>query len=137
MVEKNQPNPLDELFTDSESQIEPAVIVALLKPFVRINRDTQRLIFTPAGMKLTANNKIILFILAKKVMFIRGINTTETVAPKEVKAELGKSIPSGTIDAALKRLSEKGPIKGLDGRYFIPDFNFPQVEGIFSKLNKE
>jgi len=132
MVEKNQSNPLDELFTDSESQIEPAVMAALLKPFIRINRDTQRVIFTPAGMKLTANKKIILFILARKIMFMRGINPSETVAPKEVKAELGKNIPSGTIDAALKRLSENGPIKGLDGRYFIPDFNFPQVEDMFS-----
>jgi hypothetical protein len=137
MVDKNQQNPLDELFTDSGSQIEPTAIASLMKPYIRINRDTHRVIFTPAGMKLTANNKIILFILAKKVIFIRGITTTEAVAPKEVKAELGKNIPSGTIDAALKRLSEKGPIKGLDGRYFIPDFFFPQVEEIFNKLNKE
>jgi hypothetical protein len=137
MVDKNQQNPLDELFTDSGSQLEPAAIAALMKPYIRINRDTQRVIFTPAGMQLTANNKIILFILAKKVMFIRGINSKEAVAPKEVKAELGKNIPSGTIDSVLKRLSEKGPIKGLAGRYFIPDFSFPQVEEIFSKLNKE
>ncbi len=137
MVEKNKSNPLDELFTDSGSQIEPAAIAALLKPFIRINRETQRVIFTPAGMSLTANNKIILFILARKVTFVRGMNTTEAVAPKEVKAELGKNIPSGTIDAALKRLSENGPIKGQDGRYFVPDFNFPQVEEIFSKVNRK
>jgi hypothetical protein len=137
VVDKNKNNPLDELFTDSCSQIEPAAIAALLKPFIRINRDTQRVIFTPVGMNLTANNKIILFILARKVTFMRGINTSEAVAPKEVKAGLGKNIPSGTIDAALKRLSENGPIKGQDGKYFIPDFNFPQVEEIFNKLNKK
>jgi hypothetical protein len=136
MVDKNQQNPLDELFTDSASQIEPAAIAALLKPFIRINRDTQKVIFTPVGMNLTANNKIILFILARKVTFIQGINPSEAVAPKDIKAGLGKNIPSGTIDAALKRLSENGPIKGLDRKYYIPDFNFPQVEEIFRKLNK-
>lgn len=134
MAYKNTNNPLDELFTDSGSQIEPAVIAALLKPFIRINRETQRVLFTPKGMKLTANNKIILFILARKVTFMQSLNPSEVVAPKEVKEELGKNIPAGTIDAALKRLSENGPIKGQDGKYFIPDFNFPQVEEIFNKL---
>ncbi len=135
MVDKNTQNPLDELYTDSKSQIEPAALAAILKPFLRINRENKTLLFTPAGIKLTANNKIILFLLARKAMHLQGFIDSDVVAPKEIKAELVREIPSGTIDVGIKRLSEKGPLKGRDGKYFIPDFNFSQVEEIFSKVN--
>lgn len=136
MVDKNDHNPLDELFTDSLSQIDPESLASVLKPYLRINRENRRIIFTPEGMKITANNKIILFILAQKAMHMTGVRETEAIAPKKIKEELGKNIPAGTIDAALKRLSEKGPLKGLDGKYFIPDFNFHIVEKIFIKFNQ-
>lgn len=135
MEDKNNINPFNELFTDSKSQIDPAILVTILKPFARIQRESGKLLFTPAGMKLTANNKIIIFLLAHKVLTIQGMKESDAVSPKEIKAELGKNIPAGTIDPALKRLSEKGPLKGQDGKYFIPDFNFSQVEEIFSKVN--
>lgn len=136
MADKNSYNPLEELFTDSISQIDPEVLASILKPYLRINRENRRILFTPEGMKITANNKIILFILAQKVMHMTGVRETETITPKEVKEELAKNIPTGTIDAALKRLSEKGPLKGIDGKYFIPDFNFYLVEEIFNKINQ-
>lgn len=87
-------------------------------------------------MTITASNKIILFILSRKVTHLQGLSESDSVTPKEIKEELGKNIPSGTIDAALKRLSERGPLKGQGGKYFIPDFNFTQVDEIFSKLIK-
>ncbi|MCX6791562.1 MAG: hypothetical protein NT149_00805 [Candidatus Gottesmanbacteria bacterium] len=133
MADKMTPNPLDEIFTDSQSQIDHSSIAAVLKPFLRINRENNRVLFTPTGMKITANNKIILVILVQKVLHMQGIIDTESVTPKEIKEEL-RDIPAGTIDAALKHLSERGPLKGQDGRYFIPDFNFPQVQEIFNKL---
>lgn len=135
MVDKKDINPLDELFTDSQSQIDPAVLASLIKPFARIQRESGKVLFTPAGMKLSANNKIIIFLLARKVLAIQKIVDSDAVAPKEIKAELGKNIPAGTIDPALKRLSERGPLKGQDGKYFVPDFNFSQVEEIFSRVN--
>jgi len=133
---KKTSNPLDELFTDAKSQIDPTSLAAILKPFLRINKENKRIIFTPLGMDITANNKIILFVLARKAMFLQGISESDSVRPKEIKEELGKGIPAGTIDAGLKYLSEKGPLKGQDRKYFIPDFNFPQVEEIFNKLIK-
>ena len=135
MVDKKAGNPLDELFTDSQSQIDPVILASILMPYARIQRESGRVLFTPTGMKLTANNKIIIFLLARKVLAIQRIVESDAVTPKEIKAELGKNIPGGTIDVGLKRLSESGPLKGQDGKYFIPEFNFPQVEEIFSKVN--
>jgi hypothetical protein len=134
MTDMKDANPLEELYTDALSQIEPAALATILKPYVRINRENKNIIFTHDGMALTANNKIILFLLARKVMFINKEITSEAIAPKDIKS--GLNLPAGTIDAALKQLSEKGPLRGEKRKYLIPDFNFNQVQGIFSKLGK-
>lgn len=131
MVDKNKFNPLDDLFTDDVSQIDHAALASILKPYIRINRESKNVNFTSDGLRITAANKIILYFLAKKVMFIKGEVESEVMTPRDVKE--GLSLPSGTIDAALKRLSEKGPLRGQNGKYFIPDFNFEQVKELFLK----
>jgi hypothetical protein len=135
MVEKNNLDPLAELYTDALSEIDPFTLTAILKPYVKINKETKNIIFTDKGIQITANNKIILFFLVKKLLYMQKVIEIEMATPREVKEAL-KSVPSGTIDAAIKYLSEKGPLKGKDGKYIIPDFNIKQVEDIFSKLGR-
>lgn len=131
MAEKNADNPLSEIFTDSTSQVDPKSIVAILKPFLRINRKDGSIFFTPNSTRLTAKKKILLFVLARKASYMQGIVESEWVTPKEVKSEL-ENIPSGTIDSAIKLLSEKGPLRGKDGKYCVPDLAFAQVEQAFN-----
>ena len=141
MDDKNLNNPLDELFTDSGSQTDPEELAMILKPFLRIHRDSGRVLFTTEGMKISANNRIILFILARKAMYMQKIKELDSIAPKEIKEELGQNIPFGTIDASLKRLLEKGLINSRNGKYFVSDFNFPQIleifAGIIQKIEKQ
>jgi len=132
MAVKNQDNPLEELFTDS-GQIDRKVLLSILKPFIRLHRETEAVIYTQLGMALPANKKIVLLFLAKKALFLLGVAPSEFLAPKDVKAEFGKNIPPGTIDATLKRLLDRGPLKVQDGKYFIPDFNFYQVQEMFNQ----
>jgi hypothetical protein len=134
MADKNISNPLEELYTDNR-QVDTANLLSILKPFIRLHKETGTVIFTPLGISLSANKKIVLLFLAKKALFLLGVIASEPLAPKDVKLEFGKNIPPGTIDAALKRFSEKGPLRGQDGKYFIPDFNLPQVQEMFSKFN--
>lgn len=136
MVDKNNQNPLEELYTDS-GQVDQGALLLILKPLIRLHRDTGTVIFTQAGMNLSANKKILLLLLAKKALYLLGAIPSEFLAPKEVKLEFGKNIPHGTIDATLKRFLERGPLKAQDGKYFIPDFNFYQVQEIFNPPNNE
>jgi len=136
MVDKFKNNPLEELYTDS-GQIAPADLLSLLRPFIRLHRETGTVIYTPLGISLSANKKIVLLFLAKKALFLLGVIQSEFLTPKDVKLEFGKNIPHGTIDATLKRFSEKGPLRGKDGKYFIPDFNFSQTQEMFNKLIDE
>lgn len=135
-MDKNTGNKLEELYTDA-GQIDEAELLRILKPFIRLHRETGTIIYTQIGMKLSAAKKIVLLFLAKKALFLLGAIESEFLAPKDVKLEFDKNIPHGTIDATLKRFSERGPLRGKDGKYFIPDFNFYQVQEIFNKLTAE
>jgi hypothetical protein len=136
MVDKNNKNPLEELYTDS-GQVDQEALLSTLKPYIRLYRETGTVIFTPIGMGLSATKKILLLFLAKKALYLLGAVSSEYLAPKDVKLEFGKNIPHGTIDASLKRFLERGPLKVQNGKYFIPDFNFYQVQEIFNQSNNK
>lgn len=136
MVDKKIGNPLEELYTDATGQVDLAELAHIMKPFIRIHRETGSVIFTPAGMALATTKKLVLLFLAKKAVYLLGSAPTELISPKEVKAEFGKNIPPGTIDATLKRFSDSGLLRSQNGKYFIPDFNFSQVKEIFIKTNE-
>jgi len=133
MDDKKKNNILDELFTDSSNHLDPKELLDLLKPFIGLNRGNNEIIFTPKGVILKTNKKIILIFLAKKVLYLLAIISTELVKPKEIKEEFKNNIPGGTIDATIKRLADKGILKNSEGGYFIPDFNFPIIKRIFTK----
>jgi len=131
MADKPNKNPLEELFTDSSNHIDPNELLALLKPFIGINRQNNKVIFTPEGLILKPNKKIILFLLSRKVLYLLGALSSEALAPRDIKSEFSKNIPAGTIDVTIKRLSDTGLIKGDQGKYYIPDFNFPKIKEMF------
>ena len=137
MVDKNNKNPLEELYTDS-GQMDQAALLSILKPYVRLHKDSTTIIYTPTGIGLSAAKKIILLFLAKKALYLLGVISSELLAPKEVKMEFSsKHIPPGTIDATLKRFSDRGPLMAQNGKYFIPDFNFSQVQEMFNQPSSE
>jgi hypothetical protein len=131
MVDKLNKNPLEDLFTDSSNNINPEELLALMKPFIAINRQNNRVIFTPDGLLIKPNKKIILFLLSRKVLYLLGLLPSESVAPRDIKNEFSKNIPDGTVDVTIKRLSDTGLIKGDQGKYYIPDFNFPKIKEMF------
>ncbi len=131
MDDKNLTNPLEELFTDASSNIDPAELLALLKPFIAINRENKKVIFTPSGLTVSATKKIILFLLSKKVLKLLSLIEQESVSPSEMKDEFSRNMPSGTIDSTLKRLSDSGLVQGEEGKYFVPDFNFVKIKELF------
>ncbi|HEY5259283.1 MAG TPA: hypothetical protein VIJ46_01455 [Rhabdochlamydiaceae bacterium] len=138
MEEKNNKNPLSELFTDATHNIDPKQLAEVLKPYLAINRSNNKILFTPEGLTLNASKKIILFLLSRKALLALGAITEEAVTPKEVKAAFQNNMPDGTIDANLKRLSDSGLVKGDDGKYLVPDFNFSKMKVMLAvKAEKE
>src|SRR3989344_5331696 len=62
MVDKNNKNLLEELYTDS-GQMDQAVLLSILKPYIRLHKDSSTVIYTQVGIGLSAAKKIILLFL--------------------------------------------------------------------------
>jgi len=134
MDDKINHNPLEELFTDASGHLEPSELLALLKPYIGINREKHTIVYTPEGLALNASKKIILLLLGKKALKLLSVSENEAISPKEMKDEFGRNMPSGTIDSTLKRLFDQGYIQAEKGQYFVPDFIFPKIkEFIYGK----
>lgn len=126
-------NPLTELYSDASGTMEPGELSEFLKPFLLINRSNKKIFFTSDGLLLPPKKKIILFLLARKALFLLDDIEEEEIVPKELKREFKKSIPAGTIDGNLKRLSDTGLIRNDNSKYFILDISFPKIKDWFNK----
>lgn len=123
--------PFDELFTKAD-EVDPAELVSLLKPYVRINEESNLIFFTDEGYCLSLTDKIALFLLAKKVLRLVGKIEAEETSPKEIITET--KLSRGSVHPTLKRLLESRIIVGSGGKYFVPNHQIPKLK---IKLLKE
>jgi len=123
-------NSFERLFTNQKA-IDPAELTAILEPFVRINRETLEIFFTDKGHCLKVPQRVILFLLAKKVLKITEKIDKEETTPKEIFNET--RIKKGSIDPTIKQLREKGWIIRLGGGYLVPGYQLPKLKKEFFK----
>jgi len=122
----NRPT-IDDLFSDSGPFDEGAVVEAL-KPFVTIQKATNEIFFKDSSS--TAEQRILLYGLAKKLLKMKALLGDEMITAQEVRDKTG--IKKGTIDPAIKKLKETGYLVGK-GRYEIPT---PKVADVIKRVRK-
>jgi DNA-binding MarR family transcriptional regulator len=93
---------LEKLFTD-DNDINANELYDLLSPFIKINKTNKSIIFLDSN-KQSLKNKIILFLLAKKVLFLLEQIETDHIKPKDIIKETG--ISKGSVLPTLKLLKE-------------------------------
>lgn len=125
-----QEEPFEKIFTDQKA-VDPKELTAILESFVRINSETLEIFFTDEGYKLTVPQRIILFLLAKKVLKIAEKIEREETAPKEIFD--ATKIKKGSIDPAVKQLREKGWIIHLGTGYLVPNYQISKLRREFFK----
>jgi hypothetical protein len=135
---KQQQDILKKLFTD-DSEVNPEELFKILSPFIRINKKSKEVVFLDEAHKQSVKNRIILFLLAKKVLFLLGETETDRVQPKVIIKESG--MPRGTVLPTLKSLRDnKGGsfISSEDGTYYISSYQISKIKekNIF-KQNEE
>jgi hypothetical protein len=118
---------LDDLFTDS-GPFDEAAVVEVLKPFITIQKSTNEIFFTDASP--TAEQRILLYGLAKKLLKAKGHIEHEMITAQEVHQKTG--IKKGTIDPTFKKLKETGLLVGK-GEYEIPT---PKVSDALESLQR-
>lgn len=126
MTDKNEV--LKQLFTD-DNDINANELFDLLSPFIKINKSDKSIIFLDSALKHSLKNKIILFLLAKKVLFLLKEIETDRVRSTDIIKETG--IPKGSVNPTLKLLKEtKGSslvTSDKDG-YYITSYQVSKIK---------
>jgi len=122
----NRPT-VDDLFSDS-GPFDEATVVEALKPFITIQKTTNEIFFKTTSQ--TAEQRILLYGLAKKLLKAKGHIESEMITAQEIHKKTG--IKKGTIDPTFKKLKESGYLVGK-GEYEIPT---PRVSDAVNLLGK-
>jgi biotin operon repressor len=120
---------LEELYTDGGG-FDAERAAAVLKRLLTIQRGTH-VVFFKKDTSLTEEDKVLAYILVKKLLKSEGAAETSEVSGREVKTQT--NVKSGTVDAAIKKLREDGFITGSGSNYEIPAH---EVESIIDRLEK-
>jgi biotin operon repressor len=107
---------LDSLYTDSGGFDEERA-GEVLKKLITIQRGTHA-VFFKKDTGLSQEDKVLTYMVVKKLLKSQGAEATGEVSGKEIKEKTG--IKSGTVDAAIKKLREDGLITGSGSSYEIP-----------------
>jgi hypothetical protein len=124
MAEKNEI--LKKLFTE-DNDLDANELFYLLSPFVKINKANKNIIFLEST-KQPLKNRIILFLLAKKVLFMLGEIESDRVRSVDIIKETG--MPKGSVNPTLKLLKEKkgNRLVSSDGAgYYITSYQFSKI----------
>lgn len=119
---------VEDLFSDSGPVDEQAILKTLM-PLLTIQKSTNQIFFK--DVKLTANERILAFALAKKLLKAKNIIENEMVNAIEICKSTG--LKRGTVDPCFKALKESGLLVGKSERE-IPNH---QINKIIKMLTRK
>ena len=120
---------LEELYTDSGG-FDAERAAQALKQLLTIQRGDHA-VFFKKDAALKEEDKVLAYMLVKKLLKSEGATENSGVSGKEIKKQT--NVKSGTVDGAIKKLKADGLITGSGSNYEIPAH---EVEGIVNRLAK-
>jgi biotin operon repressor len=120
---------LEDLYTDSGGFDEERA-AKVLKALISLQRGTH-VVFFKKDNGLKEEDKVLAYMVVKKLLKSQGAEETAEVSGKEIKERTG--VKSGTVDAAIKKLREEGVIAGSGSSYEILAH---EMDGILDRLEK-
>lgn len=130
MGKNNQRPDFESLFTEAE-EIDSAELEGLLKPYILIKRDTNYIFFTEQGHQLKLEHKLLLFLLARKVLSLLGKEEKDETPPRTI-IETTK-LPRGSVLPTLKRLEGKHLAVNIKGNYFVPNYQIHRIKKVLEE----
>lgn len=119
---------LKQLLTD-DNDVNADELFGLLSPFIKISKSNKNIIFLDSTLKHQLKNKLLLFLLGKKVLFLLGQIETDHVKPKDIIEETG--ISKGSVLPTLKLLKEakSGSLISSDATgYYITSYQVSKIK---------
>ena len=126
-------DPLDKIFT-SEREVDPQVLADILFPYIKINAEDNSIYLTDLGNTLPVNNKLLVFLLARKALKLKDKVEIEGVSPTDILE--ATHLKDGSVHPGLKKLKESGLVTAKEGKYFIPNYKINKIKDIFTKQDK-
>jgi hypothetical protein len=116
-------DPLDEIFVDENEPADKRIIADILKPFATI--DSKGVIaFTEEYNSLKESKKVLVYLLCKKAMVLKGLqNISEKATVKEI-AENAIVSESNAKNALFTYF------KGIVKDAMIPNYNLKKVKEV-------
>jgi arginine/lysine/ornithine decarboxylase len=121
---------LDEIIVD-----DSAVNKKLLKDFAKGNFTITKsgdVIFEKEFHERTAKEKIVLFLIARKIMKIKNIGGIDNEKCTESEIQKKTGLPLGTVRTSMNSL--KGIVIN-EGGYYIPNFNINKLSDVIKTQN--
>ena len=116
-----------DIFMDGDS-LDRDLLKSLTAPNAKIYRNAGRyeIAFTDIGNDLTVRQKLLVFLLARKILWDTEIIEVEGMTPSELESET--HIAGGTIRPILGKLMDARLVqKDDEGRYFVPNYSLNKI----------
>lgn len=128
-------NELEELLI-SGKEMDQQLVASILKPFLRIDKDSAGIIPQEPWQKLTNEARVLLFLIARRAMKALELPIEdETAGPIDIEKEIG--IKGGSLRPILKRLSGQRILSKSHGRYFVPNYSIQRIKEMSAEWLKE
>lgn len=117
---------LKDLVADA-SKLDESAIENVIAKFVRYDPKAERIIFTPNGVELSSENKILVYLTAVAGWsFINETPPNISTKPSDLESVLG--IAGGTLRPALKKLTDMHLLANNSGRYSVQSGNMSHID---------
>ena len=121
---------LDDIFVDKNEPVDKKIIVEILKSYVTI--DSEGVIsYNKSFEKLNESKKVLIYLLCKKAIKIRGIEGIEE--PSNLKEVVEKVMVSESNAKNALFTYYKSIVKKEGNGYIIPNYNLGKVRGLIFK----
>ncbi|MBU1167542.1 hypothetical protein KKC60_04010 [Patescibacteria group bacterium] len=119
-------DPLDKLIVDEEKSPNLETLANSVNGYLRVSKQGT-ILYDKTFHKLPNNKKVLLYLLARKIISIKGLreNFTEGIKSNSIGEEIGveykdvRTYLSGHL---------KGVVKNDNGLWFIPNYNLHKCE---------
>lgn len=115
----------------SGKELDKKLVAEILAPYVQLDKDTCTIRPTEGWTELSNDQKILIYLLARKAMVALDFDlTAEGATASEVVADTG--VKSGSAHPALRKLLGNRLIgQSQDKRYSIPNYASTQIKALF------
>lgn len=123
---------LEDLVVSGE-ELDKKLVAEILAPYLRLDKDKCSIRPTEGWLRLSEEQKIPVYLLARKAMVALNFGlTAEGATASEVVRDTG--VKRGTAHPALRRLlGNRSLEQSQDGRYSVPNYAIPQIKSMLSE----